>query len=321
MLALSKFSAAELALMTRVARAYYIDGQKQPQIAERLGVSQSKVSRLLTAAVEAGIVRISVVGPERDYPELEQQLREKFGLRDAVIAHSADDSEQSVLSAIGAAGAIYLEGTLQTDDVIGLSSWSSTLLAVVDSMRNSSAKTSKVVQLLGGVGNPTAQISATRLTDELARVTSAEPMYLAAPGVVASREVRDGLLRDQYISQVVEAWSKVSVALVGIGALQPSPMLEQSGNTVGDAELTSLRNAAAVGDVCLHFFDADGSAVVSSFENRLIGIPAEVLRGVGRRIGFAGGSRKLEAVRAALLGNWVDVLVTDQRTALALVSA
>lgn len=304
--------------MTRVAKLYHLEGVRQPEIATRLGLSQPKISRLLSQAQQVGIVRISVVGLQSDFAELEEQLRAKFDLRDVVIGEVEDDSEQAALLAIGVAGAGYLEATLSTDDVVGLSSWSATLLAVVDAMRNTNSRAAQIVQLLGGVGNPAAQISATRLTERLAANTSAEPLFLAAPGVVASREVRDGLLQDQYLSQVVAAWENLSVALVGIGALQPSQMLRESGNTVGDAELEHLRASAAVGDVCLHFFDSKGQAVVSSFEDRLIGIPAEQLRQVPRRVGFAGGARKLDAIYAAIRGRWVDVLVTDSYTASAL---
>ena len=43
-------------------------------------------------------------------------------------------------------------------------------------------------------------------------------------------------------------------------------------------------------------------------------------RAIPRRVGLAGGERKHEAIRAALLGGWVNVLVTDMATARALLS-
>ena len=44
-------------------------------------------------------------------------------------------------------------------------------------------------------------------------------------------------------------------------------------------------------------------------------------RTIHRRIGLAGGARKHDAIRAALTGNWVNVLVTDLSTARALLAA
>jgi DNA-binding transcriptional regulator LsrR (DeoR family) len=320
------YSANELALLTKVARLYHDQGVRQPEIAARLSLSQSRVSRLLTLAQELGIVRIQVVSPEGVHSDLEDGIRERFGLRDVVVAHleipgtDATAEEYATLSAIGAAGANYLQSTLTTGESVGISSWSSTLLAVVDAMANNTAKASEIVQLQGGVGNPVAQLQATRLTDYLARLTGAQARFLGAPGVVASREVRDGLLQDQYISQVVAAWPSLQVALLGIGAVQPSQLLAQSGNIVTDEEQARLASLGAVGDVCLHFYDASGTTVDTSLEERTIGISGNQLRAVPRRIGFAGGLRKVEAIRAAAIGGWINVLVTDSVTAAALLA-
>jgi DNA-binding transcriptional regulator LsrR (DeoR family) len=117
---------------------------------------------------------------------------------------------------------------------------------------------------------------------------------------------------------VVGSWDSLDVALLGIGALQPSPLLADSGNSLNPDDLAGLSEQGAVGDVCLHFFDTNGVHVPSSFEDRTIGISAGKLRAIPRKIGFAGGPRKLEAIRAAAIGGWVDVLVTDSATAAAL---
>ena len=64
--------------MTRVARLYYDDGIRQPEIAQRLRLSQPKVSRLLKQAQELGIVRISVRPPSGTDPALEQALEDRL---------------------------------------------------------------------------------------------------------------------------------------------------------------------------------------------------------------------------------------------------
>lgn len=305
--------------MTKVARLYHEQKVRQPEIASRLSISQSRVSRLLSQAIEIGVVRITVVSPTSVHPELEEQLRERLGLRDVVVAHVDDDSEESALSAIGSAGATYLGTTLTDGDRIGLSSWSATLLAVVDAMSPNGTNVTEIVQIQGGVGNPAAQVQATRLTDRFAAVTGAQAKYLAAPGLVGSKAVRDGLLADPYISEVTTDWNQLSVALLGIGALQPSPLLKDSGNTISEADMQLLRNAGAVGDVCLHFFDRYGKVVSSELDERIISITAEQLFAVPRRVGFAGGKRKTEAIFAAAKAKWIDVLITDSVTANALI--
>jgi len=311
----ARISKTQLGLMTKVAKLYYEQSMKQPAIAERLGISQSRVSRLLTQALELGVVRIIVVTPDQVYADLEDALRTKLGLRDVVIGHCDADTEDAILGAIGSAGAAYLESTLSPRDHVGISSWSSTLLAVAESMQSRNTPVVEVVQIQGGIGNARAQVLATRLTERFARITQSEPRYVAAPGLVASQAVRDGLLGDPYLRDAVSSWRQLNVILLGIGALEPSALLRESGNIINDDDLAELRRQGAVGDVCSHFFGAEGAEAGAFLDDRLIGLSRENLKAVDRKVGFAGGQRKLEAIAAAAKGGWIDVLVTDSITA------
>lgn len=312
-------SSERLPLIVKVARLYHEQGVRQPEIAARLNMSQSRVSRLLKEGVETGVVRTIVVEPPGIFSDLEDRLRDRYGLRDAVVVGTPEDvagSDASLLSAIGGAGARYLESTMLPGDRVGLSSWSASLLAVVDAMRPRTARTAdRVVQVIGGVGDPRAQVLATRLADRLAHVTGADVRYFNAPGVVANQEVRDSFLSDPQIAAVREEWSDLTMALVGIGSVEPSALLVSSGNTLPDGDLRSLAARGAVGDVCLNFFDAEGGYVASELEGRTLGIDEPTLKAIPRRIGVAGGPRKLAAIRAALVGGWCDVIITDSVTA------
>lgn len=308
--------AAQARLMTRVARMYHENHIKQPQIAEQLHISQAKVSRLLKRAEEVGIVRVTVVPPPGGHSELEEALVERFGLADAVVADSSGADEASVIAGVGAAAASYLNDVLLSNERIGISSWSATLLAMVNLMtRRSTPVASSVTQLIGGVGNPLAQVQATRLTERLAMITGGTPQFLPTPGVVSSEALCSAMLAEPYVATVVRQWEDLTVLLAGIGSLEPSKLLRESGNAIPDDEQARLRNLGGVGDVCLRFFDADGAAIESDLDGRVIGIDSETLRQVPRRIGVAGGTRKTTAIRAALLGGWVNVIVTDSVTA------
>ena len=64
----------ELRLMTRVAKQYYEQGERQCEIAESMHLSQSTVSRLLKRAEQEQIVRVSVGVPLGVYTEFEAAL-------------------------------------------------------------------------------------------------------------------------------------------------------------------------------------------------------------------------------------------------------
>jgi DNA-binding transcriptional regulator LsrR (DeoR family) len=302
--------------MVKVARLYHEHGVLQPEIARRLHISQPRVSRLLKQAEVQGIVRTTVVVPEGVSTELEDLLEEAYGLREAVVVECLDSTEEGIAYDLGVATAAFLEASLTGGDVVGISSWSATLLAAVDAMHRSPRVTAeRVVQLVGGVGNPGAEAHAARLTQRFAELTGARPTLLLAPGIASSTQTRKAFLEDQFVQEAMEALDGVSLALVGIGALEPSSLLQSSGNIFSEDELRALGDLGAVGDVCLRFFDADGKPVRSTVDRRVIGVTPSQLRNADRSVGVAGGERKYEAIRGAIRGGWVNVLVTDRATA------
>jgi DNA-binding transcriptional regulator LsrR (DeoR family) len=196
----------QVRLVTKVARMYHEQQLRQPEIAARLHISQPRVSRLLRQAVNMGIVRTTVVSPRSVFSDLEQAIEERFGLGEAVVVDTGEvQDERGLLPALASAAGQYLNTTLLGGDTIGISSWSSTLLGVVDAMKPKPTPVAdRVVQVLGGVGAAEAQAQASRLTAGLARLTGATPVFLPAPGLVGSAATRDALSRDPSVSNVLE---------------------------------------------------------------------------------------------------------------------
>jgi DNA-binding transcriptional regulator LsrR (DeoR family) len=312
----------ELRLVARVARMYFLDDLKQAEIAARLGISQASISRLLQRAREERVVRITVEAPRGTFPELEEQLCRRFGLKEAIVADCGEDREEQILARIGEAAALYLETTLQKGEVIGISSWSESLLRMVDNLHPlSRIAAESVVQILGGMGNPAVQAHATMLTSRLAQLTHAKPLLLPTQGVAGSADVMQALLGDAFVQQTMAEFARLTTALVGIGAVEPSKLLADSGNVFTAAELSELARLGAVGDMCLRFFDIAGRPVRSSFDARVIGITLEQLRRVPRVVAVAGGARKQRALLGAVRSGLVDVLITDRFTAARLAAA
>jgi DNA-binding transcriptional regulator LsrR (DeoR family) len=288
---------------------------RQVQITDRLNIHQSTVSRLLRRAEKEGIVRITLTMPSGLYPELEDALQSAYGLREAIIVETVDQ-EDHIVRDLGAAAAFYLETTLKPRDVVGISSWSAALLAMVESMHPSPrAAGAHVVQILGGIGNPSAELHATQLTRRLANLLGGAATLLPAPGAVGSADARRVMVKDRYVQEAMALFRSISIALVGIGAVTPSKMLAASGNVFSAKELKSLSDRGAVGDICLRFFDANGAPVITPLNDRVIAIELSELTHVDRVVGIAGGRRKFAAIRGALRGRRINVLITDRNTA------
>lgn len=306
----------EMRLMTKIAYHYHKRGKKQSEIARQLDLSQASVSRILKRAEAAGIVRVSVSIPTGVYTELEDELCEKYGLKSAIVVHCEDESDEAVYHHVGSAAAYYVETTIGRNEIVGLASWSSTLLAMVNSMHPlAQASNAKVVQMLGGMGNPSAEVYASKLTEQFATLVQGEPVYLAAPGIARSEDAHADIMADPFVKEATAYFDKITLALVGIGSVEPAKLLRRSGNVFSEEELNALQKAGAVGNFCLHFFNIDGQPVKLSLDKRVVSIQLEQLKKIERVVGVAGGKRKINSIRGALNGQYLDVLITDHQCA------
>jgi DNA-binding transcriptional regulator LsrR (DeoR family) len=173
----------------------------------------------------------------------------------------------------------------------------------------------QIVQILGGIGSPNAKVHANRLTECLAQLAHGRAMFLPALGVVGSAEIADIISQDVFVSEAMDLFDRVTLALVGIGTVEPSKLVASSGNRFSAGELDHLRELGAVRDICMRFFDRKGTPIDNALNRRVIGMTLYQLRRVKRAVGIAGGLRKYDAIRGALAGKMINVLITDRLVA------
>ncbi|HGY1191781.1 TPA: sugar-binding transcriptional regulator [Citrobacter braakii] len=309
----------EQRLLVKIATLYYAENKKQSEIATLLHLSQSFVSRALTRCQKEGLVKITVVQPTNIFVALEKAIEEQFCIRQAIVVDVGDNpSNTQIKHAIGSAAAHYVETRLRAEDLVGISSWSSTIRCMVDEMHPQNIRAAGVIQLLGGVG-PNGNVQATILTQQLAAHLCCPAWLLPSQSIEHSVEERTRLVNSPDVAAVVEKFAEVDVAIVGIGELEPSQLLKNSGNYYNEEMLRLLAERGAVGDICLHYYDAAGNPVLSHEEDPVIGMELSQIRECNHVIALAGGVEKQNAIRGALQGNYIDVLITDYPTARSLV--
>lgn len=309
---------ASTRLIATVAWLYHTRGLRQGAIAERMRISQSRVSRLLEQAVELGIVKTVVVLPKDEQSVLEQELESAYGLKE-VHVHDLGlvGNEVELVRELGQLLAMHLHNTLLGADVVGLTSWSRTLQETVRKLQPvRQSGTKYVVELVGDLGPPTLQHIAAQNTQQLADLIGAEPMFLRVPGVVATRDVKKTLLEhDSHARAALGKLDTLDVALSGIGAGGIVPPLKAGDNFFTDAQVAQARKRGGVGELNLRYIAEDGEPVETDFDDLIVGVTLQQLRRADRRLGVAGGPSKYRAIRAALVGGWLNVLVTDAATA------
>ncbi|MGZ6218747.1 MAG: sugar-binding domain-containing protein [Syntrophales bacterium] len=180
----------ELRLMTKTAHMYYMSYLKQTEIAEQLDISQATTSRLLKRTQEEQIIRINISSPMGIYSDLESLIESNYGIKEAIVVESLPEEKQ-IMRDLASAAAYYLITTLKPDEVIGISSWSATLLATVDAMMPIiMSNGAQVIQILGGVGNSTVESRALYLVNQLAMLIQGQAILLPVPAVVGALDTR-----------------------------------------------------------------------------------------------------------------------------------
>jgi len=311
-------------LLVKTAQLYYQQELTQAEISKRLRLSRQKVQRLLREARKQGVVRINIRPVMGVYADLEQTLEQRFGLRESVVVETATYEDQSkVTREIGVGASDYLRRVVKTNDVIVIS-WGGSLLGMVDALWTSGAGAGlqgvKVIQGLGGLGDPTNETHAADLTRRLAKLLGGKAVLLPAPGVAGSRSAGRAFTSDPFVSTALQQGAAANLAFIGIGAPRQNSILIRQGAIVQWPELRALKESGAVGDMNLRYFNRQGQPLLTELNERVIGLTLEQIGGIRTVVGVAGGKEKLKAILGALSGNLLDVLVTDQVTAQKLTS-
>ena len=297
------------ALLTSVARMYYLDGLGQNEIATIFGVSRSTISRLLTAAREQGIVRISVDEYDPRDHELEARLIERFGLRRAIVVRNVGDDGTHLRRTVGYFAAPVVAGWIEELGSIGVAG-GRTIGQLIHFMEPRTAgRHLDVVQLMGSIGSAPSSIEASELSRTLARRFQGSFHTINAPAYMDDPRNRDLLMSHSQIRTVWSLLPALDMTLVGIGTLEDSIFVERQ--VLGQAELEMLRAQGAVGEICGRFFDARGEECESHLRDRVIGVELETLRQSKNVIAIASGNTRSAAIRAAMTGGLIHGLVID----------
>lgn len=298
-------------LMIKVSELYYIHEMTQQQIANRLRISRVKVSRILTNAKKRGIIEININYPIDNCVKLERKFEKLFNLKEALIISNKYKSREIIYNEVTRIAAKYLLKIIQNGDVLGVS-WLRTLNQMSNYIKYSGKKVD-IVQMLGNVGSN--DVSADEIVRRLSNAFNGKHYFLPAPAIVDNEKIKNTIMSDSSITQVFRKMKEITVAIVGIGNLIKESTFVTSGY-LKKSDIDFLRKSNSVGDICGRFFDENGNVNDTCFNRRVIGIDLEQLKKIPYVIGVVSGSQKAMAILGALRSGVLDVLITDEDTAL-----
>ena len=293
-------------LAVRVAELYYDQNKTQDEIGTQLGISRFKAGRMLTQARERGIVRIEIVHPRARRSALEQQLAERFGLREAVIVAAADGVAQ--------AAADYLAQLRPS--ILGVS-WGRTLDAIAERLPEGWSSRVTVVQINGGVSLRQRAGTASALAVTIARRGGGHAELLPSPAILERVETKRAIEADRAVADVLALAGTASAYLYSAGVADATSVHVDSGYLT-TADIDALVRRGAVGDVVGRFIDSAGTIVDPELDERTVGLGLDQLRSAETAILAIAGEAKHGVARAIVTSGLCTVLVSDESTARAL---
>lgn len=295
-----------------------MDGLTQQEIANRFGLSRSKVSRLLYQGREEGVINVNLVPPPNGMADLEHELERKYNLEEAVVTLVKDpDDLPSVARDLGPAAVQCLVRFIHGYEIVGFT-WGTTMLSVVDALPSKYWHNVTIVQVMGGLGPVGEMEHSTELVQRAAQKLNARLRLIPAPGVVSSRDTARTLMSDKQISETLALAARADIVLVGLGVPTPDAILLRDGNIITQEDLKMVKESGGVGDIALRYINSEGKPIDLDINERIIGLTLEQIVKIPRVIAIAGGKAKYKLIRAALKGKLLNVLVTDHVTAEAL---
>jgi DNA-binding transcriptional regulator LsrR (DeoR family) len=274
------------------------------------------VVRLLADARRRNEVRITIAAPLTELLLLEREVETRFGVNRVIVAPFVD-ADGDPVKVIAAAAGNFISGEMKPGMTVGVG-WGRTLFNTLPFITGATLDDFRVVSLLGGIA-AARRFNPAEFAWQFAELFQGEGFLIPAPAVVDSPETKYALLERCGLSSIFEMADKLDMALLSCGGISSLTTSYRTGY-LSEADRRSLIDAGAIGDVLYNFIDENGDLVDHEVNGRVISVNLARLRRTPERVLISGGKDKLAAIRATIRTIAPTALITDEQTALALLS-
>jgi len=345
----------EINSMVHAARMYYEDGCSQVEIAKRMKLNQTKVSKLLNKALENHVVQISISPKYAPIPELQEKIKKRFPHIDYMhISFLQKNSDgDDLIRILGYEGAKYFaDNVLKNGSKIGFSCGRNleSMVSFIDKVaierHISLPKNTEIYALVHPCLDKIVSLTPSAIVASAVRQLKGIGYAYQFP--TAHENVKkygvSNYKKHSHIERMLKNLEDLDIYFIGIGGKIESVSSEiqkkgaglQFNRLVTDIELVdTLQKLGAVGE-CLHQpFDAEGKFLLSDYsknkdtankklnelKEHILFLELTKLRNMVENkkkpiIAISGGTDKHTSVFAALKAKIFNGLITDSTTAL-----
>lgn len=319
----------------KVAHLFYEQEMTKTEISHEIRASSTQVARLLAEAREQGFVRIEF-NPPKLY-DLGERLKQKYDwLQSAIVVSHAEDLA-FLRRMIGKAAAQYFEATVGAGSLVALGG-GDTMYEMVMALPRAKRDVRLVPAAIVDSGPVLTHIDPTVLVSLLwVRCGRQAGHAHFATGLPFNRPLTRQKLKEEYeefsrrkaVQEVLAEMKRTDFLFTSLGCLKADADYEKLAPRPHRYLLENLRLTEAglqregvVGDLNYSFFDAQGATVPAWNIFPALGVEAvRAMVAAQKTVVVAAGCYKLPALRAALQGRLLNVLITDEQAAAGLLAA
>lgn len=299
-------------LISKISRLYYISNLTQQEIANKLNLSRTKVSRYLDMARKERIVEIKINSLHESYEELEHAVEEKYKIKECAVVPSCESKEETLKEIAKELSNIF-ERILKDGDYLGIG-WGTSLKGIADYLDVSRKISIKVIPIIGGLGKVGTGVHTNSVARAVADKIGGISYMINAPAVLDSKKAREVIENESNTREIINMADQINAAMVGMGDISSESTLVKTGNFSAE-EFNYLSSLGVVGDVNLIFINEDGEHIKSKIDDRIIRISANKIKKIKNKIGVGFGDKKVKVIEGALKGKFINILLTDEDTA------
>lgn len=306
--------------LDKAARAgwlYYVAGNSQDEIARKLSVSRQSAQRLVSMAVKEKLIKFRLDHPISHCMDLAAQLTERYDLQICEIAPSDFDAPELMtgVAIVGAAEMLkHLESKTRKVIAVGTG-----LLphACVEQLPHMECPQHHMVSIVGHM-RPDGSATTYSVVGRLANRVGSQHNPMPLPVIVRNSSELPILHKQEPVARTLELCAGADVTFVGIAHIDGTSPLLRDG-FISIEERRALTEMGAVGEIVGWVFDENGVLIPGMTNERVSSAPLMVdnPRPV---VGLAVGTEKIAAILGALRGKLINGIVTDEVTAMALLS-
>ncbi|WDZ80182.1 sugar-binding transcriptional regulator (plasmid) [Ensifer adhaerens] len=291
---------------------HFLEGLTQSQIADRLGISQPTVNRLIKRGRQLGLVEIKIKSPIEPLVDMEEQLLAIGGIRRAIVVPTVSDNQQIALQAVGEAAARLLLEEIGDGDTICITGGKgvSAVVAGLQAPRRFDVEVIPGTGCVQGKHYTDVNHVSTLMADRL----GGRSFQIHAPLFADSAAERAMLINMRSVADVFGRAREAKVAVVGIGSILSDDSSYYDLHPSSSTDRAAIERSGASCELLAHLLDEKGQVCDYSLNRSLVSLTLEEFASIPTKIGVASGPNKAGPILSVMRGRHLDTLVTDEAT-------